>query len=353
MKFILTDDSVDRDYERVLITGLKTDNFEKNPIMLYQHRQDSFWTGKDAPLPIGFWKNISKTGNQISAEPEFNDTELAQQVKSLVEHGTLNACSIGFRAIAYSNDPALMLPGQKYATITQSELLECSIVMIPSNPNAVAVKSFDKDGKKYNITGNSNVSDEDIQKLDAAAKSFFQTPQNKNTMTELFEKLQKEVKGELSSIKSMVETFIKGAPAQVKTDGEKPDGEQKPEEATGEGAERMKEFTGKVEAIEKKLGEMQTENESLAKAKEDAEATVKSLTTEKETLATDKTNLEKEVGELKAANLKLSGGDEVGTTTVIEIKEKNDAVPEKPINETQEQKTKRLAALAASIKTVK
>ena len=344
MKFILTDDSVDRDYERVLISGLKTDNFEKNPIMLYQHRQDSFWTGKDAPLPIGYWKNISKTGNQISAEPEFNDTELAQQVKSLVEHGTLNACSIGFRAIAYSNDPALMLPGQKYATITQSELLECSIVMIPSNPNAVAVKSFDKDGKKYNITGNSNVSDDDIQKLDAAAKSFFQTPQNKNIMTELFKKLSDEVKGELTSIKSMVETFIKGGVAtQVKTDGEKPDGDQKPEEGAAEGAERMKEFTGKVEAIEKKLGEMQTENETISKAKDDAEAAVKTLTTEKETLV-------KEVADLKAANLKLSGKDGNETEVTIDGKDKNAIVPEKPVNETPEQKTKRLAALAASIK---
>ena len=342
MKFILTDDSVDRDYERVLITGLKTDNFEKNPIMLYQHRQDSYWTGKEAPLPIGFWKNISKSGNQITAEPEFNDTELAQQVKALVEHGTLNACSIGFRAIAFSNDPDLMLPGQKYATITQSELLECSIVMIPSNPNAVAVKSFDKDGKKYNISGESNLSAEDIQKLDEAAKSFFTSSKNKNIMTELFEKLQKEVKGELSSIKSMVETFIKGStPPAVKADGEKPEGGAAVE---GEGAERMKEFTGKVEAIEKKLGEMQTENEGLAKAKDAAEASVKLLTTEKDTLV-------KEVSDLKAANLKLSGGEGKGSEEVIVIegKDKNAVVPEAPVNETPAQKSKRLADLASKL----
>jgi HK97 family phage prohead protease len=347
MKFILTDDSVDRDSERILVTGLKTDNFEKNPVMLYQHRQDSWWTGKEAPLPIGYWNNITREGNKITAEPVFNDTLLAQEVKALVEHGTLRACSIGFKAISYSNEPELMLPGQKYATITSAELLEASIVMIPANPNAVAVKSFSKDGTKYEVSGESKLTEEQIQKLDAAAKQFHKSQNKPNDMTKLFEDLKKSINEDLKGMKSLIEKFT---------------GKKDATEPTVVTADQVKEFTGKVEAIEKSLVDLEKENTDLNTAKEAAEASVKSLTTEKETLVSEKaalvtdketltkrvTELENSEKELKAANLKLSGGKDE-EATVIDDKNKNDEVPEAPKDETPQQKSQRIAKMLEKV----
>lgn len=291
-------------------------------------------------LPIGNWKNLALKDGKWSAQIEYNSSDLGQLLKQLEDEGQTFSTSVGYLPISFSNEVNVMLPGQKYATTTTWELLEISICTVQSNRNAVQQKSFDPAVKQYKEVGSPSLSQKSLDLLDAVITKNLKT---QNPMTELFAKLEKEVKGELSSLKSLFETFIKGnTEAKTKTDGEKPSGEEKPEEGAAEGAERMKEFTGKVEAIEKKLGEMQTENETISKAKDDAEAAVKTLTTEKETLV-------KEVADLKAANLKLSGKDGNETEVTIDGKDKNAIVPEKPVNETPAQKTKRLADLAAKI----
>ena len=131
MRFVLTDDSLDSHSERVLPEGGILTRFLKLPVMLFQHDR---WKA-----PIGLWKDIRLEGNKLTAEPEFDmDDPLGVYVSKKVDKGYLKAASIGFKEFEKSEDPAMMLPGQKYPTITKWELYEASIVTMGSNENALA-----------------------------------------------------------------------------------------------------------------------------------------------------------------------------------------------------------------------
>lgn len=143
--FVLTDESLDADSERVVIDGVDISRFEGNPVMLYNHiRSASSWFGENpdtrAILPIGRWENIRKQRKRIVADAYIDfDDEFAAKVGNKVRNGVLNAVSIGFRPMAWSDDPEDMVKGQTGLTITKAELWEASLVDIPSNPNALAI----------------------------------------------------------------------------------------------------------------------------------------------------------------------------------------------------------------------
>lgn len=130
MKFILSDESINKYGFRVLNAGIDLTEFKKNPVMFYNHNRMS--------LPVGKWNNISLIDGKLVAEAEFDeDDEFAMQIKSKVEKNILNATSIGFDVLAVSEDKADLLKGQTRPTVTKSRLLEASIVDIPANGNAM------------------------------------------------------------------------------------------------------------------------------------------------------------------------------------------------------------------------
>ena len=135
---IITDDSVLNSYGfRVLSEGGDMSLFEKNPVMLYDHVRRYDDNDKDIILPIGRWQELKRLGTQWVATPVFDmDDEFAQKVASKYEKDILNMASIGFEAIEWSTDPALMLPGQTGPTVTKWVLKEVSITDIGANPNA-------------------------------------------------------------------------------------------------------------------------------------------------------------------------------------------------------------------------
>ena len=145
--FVLTDESLDRHSERVIVRGVDLASFKKNPIMLYNHiRTIAGWWGgegisEDSILPIGRWENVKKVGNtQIEADAYVDmDDEFAAKIGGKVKNGILNAVSIGFKALAYSDADEDKVLGQKGLTITKAELMEASLVDIPANPNATVV----------------------------------------------------------------------------------------------------------------------------------------------------------------------------------------------------------------------
>lgn len=145
--FVLTDESLDRHSERVIVRGVDLASFKKNPIMLYNHiRTIAGWWGgegisEDSILPIGRWENVKKVGNtQIEADAYVDmDDEFAAKIGGKVKNGILNAVSIGFKALAYSDAEEDKVLGQKGLTITKAELMEASLVDIPANPNATVV----------------------------------------------------------------------------------------------------------------------------------------------------------------------------------------------------------------------
>lgn len=158
--FILTDDSLDRHSERVLPSGVMLDNFKKNAIMYYNHHKSySYGDAASAEkMPVGVWRNVkyNKDANNITGDA-FVDVsdDLGSKLLSKVSLGVINAVSIGFDAIDYSDDEANKLKGQRGLTFTKTDLIEASLVDIPSNKNALKVnKAFKKsisEGQKENL----------------------------------------------------------------------------------------------------------------------------------------------------------------------------------------------------------
>lgn len=154
MTFVLYDDSVyDRDFEKVLVAGIDTANFMKNPVMLLQHNAHR--------TPIGRWENLRVEGTKLLADAVFDETTLDDDelvAIDKVKKGFLKAVSIGFMPTA---TPIKYYPEQGtpeaealavlrhrdcYHIYEKCELYEASIVTLPSNPNAVRIKSIDKAG---------------------------------------------------------------------------------------------------------------------------------------------------------------------------------------------------------------
>lgn len=137
-RIILSDSSLNRYGYRVLTEGLHLEAFKKNPIMLYMHFRDEgspLWGESKA---IGHWEDIQVNGDELSAIPVFDKVDdLSKTIAAKYEAGTYNAVSIGFRIIATSANKELLVAGQTRETITESELMEVSIVDVPGNSNAV------------------------------------------------------------------------------------------------------------------------------------------------------------------------------------------------------------------------
>lgn len=146
--FILHDDTLNTQGFRMLTEGADLSVFESNPVMLLNHN--------DFDLPIGLWENIRKEGSQILADAVFDDKdERAVTIMGKVTRGFLRAASIGAWPVASSSDPALMLSGQEYPTITKWIAREGSLCTIGSNHNALAL--YDKDNKQIDLQDRSQL----------------------------------------------------------------------------------------------------------------------------------------------------------------------------------------------------
>ncbi len=118
---IATDASKDRDGDVVDPKGLDIKNFKNNPILLFGHDHRG--------LPIGQADKIKKEDSRITFEPVITTvTEFARDVKALFDAGILRAFSIGFIPIERDKN-----------VFTKAELLEISIVNVPSNPKALVM----------------------------------------------------------------------------------------------------------------------------------------------------------------------------------------------------------------------
>lgn len=128
MTFTISTGSVDRDRDTVNPKGWMLDNFRKNPIILFAHDYHA--------LPVAKAVHISKTDEALIATAEFppiGTYPFADQVHDMLKAGFLNATSVGFRA---TKDP-IFNDERKGLDFSEQELMEFSIVPIPSNPDAL------------------------------------------------------------------------------------------------------------------------------------------------------------------------------------------------------------------------
>lgn len=148
-EFLVTDSSVNVYGFRLLTGGYMLQEFEKNPIGYYMHVRD---TGV-----VVRWEDFRVDGDSVYAKPVINlSNSRGQQTVDEIENGFLNAASVGhIMALEYSDDPALLLPGQTGPTVTKWYNRELSLVDIPGNTNALA-QLYDKDDNPINLADFSN-----------------------------------------------------------------------------------------------------------------------------------------------------------------------------------------------------
>ena len=130
------------------IGGIRMERFSVNPVMLSEHNPN---------IVIGRWENWKKENNLLEADPVFDKEDpIGKEIARKVDNNFLRCASIGIipLKLEYINDEYVM---------TECELVEASIVSIPSDAGAVRLYdtemqelSFDQVKVNFNFNKTEN-----------------------------------------------------------------------------------------------------------------------------------------------------------------------------------------------------
>ena len=163
VQFVISDETKDRHGTILNMSGWDLENFNRNGIVGYQHdvHGGGICKGPDPDSVIGkgrAWieegvRANGETGSLLMGEVEFEPEDinpLAEKIYRKVLNGTFRATSVGFMAIGGGRlvndetgeekevkEPPYRVPEGHTFHYDRQELLEFSIVNIPSNPNAL------------------------------------------------------------------------------------------------------------------------------------------------------------------------------------------------------------------------
>lgn len=136
---------------RVLTSGIDTTQYERNPILLWMHNRP--WRGTvDEVLPIGHIENLRVDGDNLIGTPVFDETdEFAKRIKAKWDSGVLKMVSAGLDVVEQSDDPSVLVHGQRRSTVTKSKLREVSIVDLGANDDALQLALYNE-GKMVKLS---------------------------------------------------------------------------------------------------------------------------------------------------------------------------------------------------------
>jgi HK97 family phage prohead protease/HK97 family phage major capsid protein len=129
--FCMSDESVDRMGDIISADGWQLESFVKNPIALFNHNPSA---------PIGTWRNLrvedGALRGQLVPAPEGTSARI-DEIRKLVDAKILRAVSVGFKSL--EDEPLDKKNPWGGLRFIKQELVECSLVAVPANPNALAV----------------------------------------------------------------------------------------------------------------------------------------------------------------------------------------------------------------------
>lgn len=240
---------------RVLTEGIDTTQYARNPILLWMHNRP-FRGTTDEVLPIGRIENLRIDGDNLIGTPIFDEQdEFAQRIAAKWDAGILKMASAGLEVVELSDDPSMLVQGQRRSTVTKSKLTEVSIVDIGANDDALALY---KDGKTITLSAG------DSQELD-----FMNINTNPKTKAQM-----KKIALQLGLPENATEQEIAAAIAQLQKDASetvqlRKNAEQAAEKAIETAVEeaiKLRKITadkkGHFVAIGKKVG-LESLNETL------------------------------------------------------------------------------------------
>lgn len=127
----ITNDTLNSYGSRVLTAGVDTEQYQRNPVLLYNHQRGDV---------IGIVKDIRVENNEITGEPVFDEaTELSVRCKKQFEFGSLRMVSMGISILELSDDKEHLVEGQTRPTVTKSKLFEVSLVDVGANDDAIVL----------------------------------------------------------------------------------------------------------------------------------------------------------------------------------------------------------------------
>jgi len=134
--FRMSDDTLDRDFERFDTSGWDLKNYKKNPVVLWGHNRN---------IPaIGIMDRPRVKDNDLIGSPVFDeDDDFAMKISKKVDKRIIRTGSVSFfptkiEVIDDEKDPCKLI-------YKKQELREFSICNVPANPNSVIIE----DGKSH------------------------------------------------------------------------------------------------------------------------------------------------------------------------------------------------------------
>jgi HK97 family phage major capsid protein len=203
-RYVLSDETVDRYGEVIEVAGWKLGNFKRNPIALFGH---------NGGFPIGTWSGVGVEGKQLVGKLTFaarGTSERIDEIRSLAEQGILTTVSVGFvpkKAVPMdpNADPDDWFAPKRYL---EQDLLECSLVSIPANPNAVQLaKSLHvSDATIRLVFGEQAGLDQSIRRRGSTGEHAVTPPipgKSKMTISERIVDLQGEIAGWIEKLEDL------------------------------------------------------------------------------------------------------------------------------------------------------
>lgn len=157
--------TLDRDTEIIRGKGWDTEDFQRHPVILVNHKRHELWVGK------ALWTKKSKEGLLFKAQ--FATTEAAQEAFQLIKDTDMAAFSVGFEVKEFKDmtvseledfEKELLPKGIKSTdrvrVYTKVKLLEISMVSLPANPTALLLAA--QEGR---IKTKSLIDDVDVEEI--------------------------------------------------------------------------------------------------------------------------------------------------------------------------------------------
>lgn len=130
-EYVLSDETVDRYGDVINADGWDLTNFKKHSPLLYNHNSSAV---------VGGWQNVRVEGKKLVGKLVLaaqGTSAVVDEVRRLWEQGFLKAVSVGFNPI---NKEPLTKDADPFwgpFRYLKQELVECSLVAVPANPNAL------------------------------------------------------------------------------------------------------------------------------------------------------------------------------------------------------------------------
>ena len=143
--FVMSSSNVDRHGDVIDQKSWILDYFMKSPMFFLQHRSDEFPIGKWLPETLKFESDPDNAGEELmicTAEFATDIYDQADLAFKMVEGGFMNAVSVGFipHRVEYDEHKDVFV-------LFDCELMECSLVGIGSNRQALAKETTVEDAR--------------------------------------------------------------------------------------------------------------------------------------------------------------------------------------------------------------